>query len=449
MAFFLIVTLMLGIDAPAPAGVSPEIQLGEKFFFDLRFSSPQGDMQTSCASCHQIADPQGDRAFTEFLSRSWHPWRGQDPGRETLRNTPTLLDVAQMQFLHYDGEFRSPEDQVEKTFVGRNMGWLPEERGLALAQLVAVLAADTGEDSYRSLYQRAYGIDLEKTGGEAQLVRAGAAVAAFMRSLNTTRNTAYDRFVEVNGLDPEPRAQESPSGYAARFLAQLEALERESALKLPSGFDVQAYKGLWIFFDTGDSGRAGSCVACHVPPYFADFTFHNTGVAQEEYDRIHGDGAFAQIEIPAYDAAVRPAKNFMARAKRGRAGQTDLGFWNFADPKTSPFREKGETENAYLARTVATFKTPTLRGLASTDPYSHNGEYAALEDVIAQKIRAGALAREGKIRNADPALANIRIGPESAKPLFAFLNTLNDQNKRRSQARGQRGASAYSARSRY
>lgn len=98
-----------------------------------------GDMEGSCASCHMPSDPLGYRAFTEALSRSWRPWRNEDPGRESLRNTPTLLDLAGHSFIHFDDEFRSLAEQARQNLVGRNFGWSPSEKRVALDHIYAAL----------------------------------------------------------------------------------------------------------------------------------------------------------------------------------------------------------------------------------------------------------------------------------------------------------------------
>ena len=63
-----------------------------------------------------------------------------------MRNTPTLLDVGEMSVLHMDGEFSSLQEQTHETFVGRNMGWLPDERGEALAAVKAITEDSTGDE---------------------------------------------------------------------------------------------------------------------------------------------------------------------------------------------------------------------------------------------------------------------------------------------------------------
>ena len=74
----------------------------------------------------------------------------------------------------------------------------------------------------------------------------------------------------------------------------------------------------------------GNCFVCHVGPNFTDEQFHNTGVAWRD-SRITDEGRFAISRQP---------------------------------------RDHGA------------FKTPTLREIARTAPYMHDGSMATLEDVI-------------------------------------------------------------------
>ncbi len=91
----------------------------------------------------------------------------------------------------------------------------------------------------------------------------------------------------------------------------------------------------------------GNCAACHSPPAFTDFIFHNTGASQEEYDAIHGAGSFKHIPVPNfaarqsnYDAYLPPTPNhplatgiFEDAANLEQSGAADLGLWNvYANP---------------------------------------------------------------------------------------------------------------------
>ena len=66
------------------------------------------------------------------------------------------------------------------------------------------------------------------------------------------------------------------------------------------------------------------------------------------------------------------------------------------------------------------FKTPTLRGVALTAPYMHDGSLANLEAVV-EFYRRGGRANE----NLDPLLAPLEMTDADAKNLVAFLRALS------------------------
>lgn len=418
-AWLVIGIAFLAESAPSDA----RIVLGERLFAERGFANPLGDMDISCQTCHMQSDAQGYKAFTDPLGRSWHPWRYEDPGRETLRNAPTVMDLADHDFIHTDAEFLSLEGQTQATLVGRNFGWLPNERSEAARNVGAVLR--TG---YAEAFRTAYGVDVISADDEACVKAASRAIAEFVRSLKSPRTSPYDEFLGANHLDDRPRTGESPQLYGGRILAEIERRDEASALQFVDGFDAVALDGYRIFLRTSGSDRAGNCVACHIPPNFTDRSFHNIGVTQEEYDGIHGAGSFAALEIPT--TGSRPRTQFMQRPALGRAGEVDLGYWNYARFENSPLYQPQEPEPSFIARTIATFKTPTLRNLASTNPYMHNSNFGRIEDVLQLKMEMGFVARMGDLRNADPELVNIRFIDADFEALFAFLNALNDADTR-------------------
>src|SRR5215471_17194440 len=181
-----------------------EIQLGARLFNDDRFCSPKGDLRNSCSSCHMTdQSPEGARAYTDFLTRSWVPWRTGDPRRDGLRNAPTLFDVAKAPRLHYDGEFTSLEGLAAGTLTGRSMGWLPGEESEAGRYFYATLLADQGdkaEPPYRRQFRSAFDVDIATEDPRKVLDLASRSLAAYMRTFSSSRNTPYDRFIAANGL---------------------------------------------------------------------------------------------------------------------------------------------------------------------------------------------------------------------------------------------------------
>ena len=414
---------------------SAQMRLALRLFKDARFSSPQGDLQNSCASCHLLdEDPQGMRAHTDFFARSWVPWRAGDPRRDELRNSPTILDAALMPRLHFDGEFSSLEELVKGTLAGRPMGWLPGEQDQAFDRVYRIILNDTAQGAgkaanYRMEFKAAYGMDPETLSRSEVIDRIAKAIADYMRTLNSARTTPYDQFVQANGLDAGSAPEKDPALLARRILNQIDTLEKKRTLKLPQGFDAAALAGMKVFFRTDGRGASGNCVACHTPPLFTDFSFHNMGISQGEYDQVNGEGSFTELKIPAAAQARRPSSQFRETPSRKKPGCADLGFWNFVDLKTSPLRRTGESDDQFLQRMTAAFKTPTLRNLAFSQPYMHTGGFSTVESALSELIRLSELARAGKVRDGDEELARINITEAGVTPLVAFLRTLNEELK--------------------
>lgn len=433
----ILIILALSVFARSPASKesSLQVQLGLRLFRDNRFSSPKGDLQNSCSSCHLIdEDPQGMRVHTDFFARSWVPFRGDDPRREELRNSPTILDSAMMPRLHFDGEFSSLEALVKGTLAGRPMGWLPGEEVQAFENLLTEIRKDTGQagkaaTSYASQFKAAYGADIETLSGTEIAGLVAKAMSDYVRTLKTARTTAYDRFAQKNGLESGPPQGDDAARFANRLLANLASLEQSRKLKLIRGFDATALKGMKLFFSTDGSGSAGNCVMCHTPPLFTDLSFHNMGISQSEYDQVNGEGRFAELEIPTAAVARRPSTQFRETPSKRKPDCADLGHWNFVDLKNSPLRHGSETDDQFLQRMIGAFKTPTIRDLAFSQPYMHTGGFTSLESALGELMRLSELARNGKVRSGDEQLARIKISENDIAPLAAFLTTLNDDLK--------------------
>jgi cytochrome c peroxidase len=114
----------------------------------------------------------------------------------------------------------------------------------------------------------------------------------------------------------------------------------------------------------------GRCVICHGEPTFTDEQFQNTGVAwRADTGTYQDDGRFAVS---------------------GRE------------------RERGN------------FKTPTLREVARTAPYMHDGSLKTLEEVIEFYDQGGR-----PNRNLFPVITPLNLTPEEKRNLVKFLESLN------------------------
>jgi cytochrome c peroxidase len=115
---------------------------------------------------------------------------------------------------------------------------------------------------------------------------------------------------------------------------------------------------------------------------------------------------------------------------------TDLGMWNiFANPDYPKVQSEMRRllcgtrpcdPNVQLPRTIALFRTPSLRDLGHSWPYLHTGRLATVEDVLHYYVRMSGLARAGQLRNGDPELARISLDEQDIAALAAFLRSLDE-----------------------
>jgi cytochrome c peroxidase len=297
-------------------------------------------------------------------------------------------------------------------------------------------------------------------------------VVAFLSSLQFSRDASgshdgspYDAFLAANRLPRAPARDQSAADYGRRIGEQLAALRlprfvHESGRTLrfhsdqPFRFGPIELEGMRIFFrgaiGADQKSGAGNCAECHVPPLFTDFKFHNTGTAQDEYDSLHGAGAFQQLNVPNaatrdvdFDRWLPPTPRhpfatgpFASVPNRDAPGKADLGLWNVHGnpdlPAPQPALERlfnsarRLSRDEVLARTLGRFKTSSLRSLGQSAPYFHTGQQPSIEDAVAFYQRMSDLARTGKMRNAPAEYFAMRISADDIAPLAAFLRALNE-----------------------
>jgi hypothetical protein len=467
---------------------------------------PFAGASMNCRSCHLVDEQSGvsgggNRTYADFARRSPVPQR-EDGKLTTARNSPPLVNASIRRrnfLLHFDGEFTSPEELVRATFTGRNFGWLAQERHRAQAHIAHIIRNDDGKGALARDFGGAYRVVLKGTdpsippelrlpprfridvrwaADEEILDAVAKLVGAYLRQLLFAQDESgnfsaspYDVFLRKNALPTHPAKGESDVEYSRRLLKLVEKLHQPRFVSAADGnFELhdQAFvfgplelQGLKTFLREPKKlpltssalaeGGIGNCIACHAAPNFTDFSFHNTGAAQDEFDSIHGDGALAALHIPDlhtrnanFNAFLPPTARhpratgpFLDIPSVDRPGATDLGLWNvFANPDIPG--PQGRIRNLLcrngtpcvdrllLDQTIATFKTPGLRDLGHSGPYLHTGRADALGNVIGLYAKFSNLAREGKMRNADPLLESIALKPSDGEALVAFLKSLNE-----------------------
>jgi cytochrome c peroxidase len=359
-------------DDPAAA------RLGQALFFDATLAGPG---TVSCATCHDPAQSWTDgRALARGLAN--HP-----------RHTMTLWNVAHNRWFFWDGRKDSLWSQALAPLED------PREHGGSRLQVAHRLASDPG---YARAYAEVFGplpdlSDARRFPPEGRPVPeepehahnvawssmdpddqflidrifadAGKAIAAFERRIES-RRAPFDVFVEgLRTGDP----------------AKLAAL------------DERARRGLALFI-----GKA-RCLFCHDGPNFTDLEFHDN-------------------RIPVSEQGSDPGRKLGLRKLQ-------------KDPFNSrgPFADDGgETARAKLGFLVQDshgvtkeFKTPTLRNVARTAPYMHEGQFPTLASVI---------EFYSTLANASPESENERLiqplglSSEEKADLVAFLESLTDES---------------------
>lgn len=147
--------------------------------------------------------------------------------------------------------------------------------------------------------------------------------------------------------------------FVRRLVAGDSPIDRFRAAK--GTLTAEQRQGLWLF------ESRGRCWRCHAGPNFSDESFHDTGVGAKD-----------------------------GRPEPGRAAITK--------------------DDADLGR----FKTPTLRMVARTAPYMHDGSLATLKDVLEFYKRGG-----NPNDHLDPLLQPVEFSDADVTALIAFLEALS------------------------
>ena len=237
----------------------------------------------------------------------------------TERHTMPLWNVAHQRWFFWNGRADSLWAQAIHPLLH------PAEMGSSPEHLLAVLS---GDGALKSGYEAIFGplpadAKARTAAADRLLSNFGKAIEAYQRRIIST-GSLFDRFVAAlrQGRVPDASAMISEA----------------------------AQRGLELF-----TGR-GRCVLCHAGPTFSDGEFHNIGlpaafdqgrfegILEVRDDRFNGLGALSDDRSPETNIKLR-----YLVVKPNHLGE---------------------------------FKTPTLRNVAQTAPYMHDGRFATLRDVL-------------------------------------------------------------------
>jgi cytochrome c peroxidase len=233
---------------------------------------------------------------------------------------------------------------------------------MALPSHQPILDIVKADPEYREMVKAAFGIEPDSV----TALHVKQAIASFERTL-VTGDSPFDRWY---------------------FGGQEDAI------------DAAAKRGFQVFL------QEGRCVSCHTlnenHAVFTDHKFHNINVG------------FLRIEGDVYEMASAYAK--AARNK----DEVDIDV--LTNKNTSELG-RFAVDNQWAG--LGAFKTPTLRNIAVTAPYMHDGSLKDLEEVVKHYNNGGAL-KEGDPIN--PYLSGgirpLNLSDEQVADLVAFMKTL-------------------------
>jgi cytochrome c peroxidase len=279
------------------------------------------------------------------------------------RNTPALWNVAYNRWFFWDGRADSLWSQALKPMES------PDEMANT-RDAVYRLVRDDG--ALRAAFEGVFGAfpaAADRASVNRVFASVGKALAAYQRRI-VSRNSPFDRFAE---------------GLRAGDPALLSALSDS------------ARRGLAIFV-----GR-GQCRTCHVGPNFTDGEFHDIGVPPAPgmaRDAGRADGV-TRLRNDEFQAGGAFSDDRQGDAARSTA-----------------FLDAGAPSGGQV-------KTPSLRNVALTAPYMHQGQLATLRDVLRYYSTLEGRTPPGP--HDEKILVPLHLDGQETDDLIAFLESLTGE----------------------
>ncbi len=413
-------------ERPAPKK-REQAELGRALFFDTRFSA---NGQIACASCHQPA-----KSFTDGEEVA-------DGIAITTKNAPTIINSFANTWFFWDGRADSLASQALGPVEN------PKEHGIDRGRVAQLLW-----QNHRAAYEKIYGpfparlatMLQEKASEEFHAIPAAPRLelaveqsAYIVATIDTSRiqrqlitqafaaHEAPQRRLARQAMEAEPgnlewinqynsmtpEAQAELNQVFARFGEALAAYENgivaidspfdrfAARLKetktiedaFTDGFGPPELHGLSIFLNKG-------CTNCHSGPNFTDQQFHNIGLPQRgdalELGRARGVLFAAHSPFNCH-GGILPETH--------QESCLELAYIN-----TKNFEYVGAQ------------KTPTLRNVAETAPYMHDGRFKDLDEVMRHY---NLLTTDPAVGHREESLQPLYLGKKDLEALKAFMRSL-------------------------
>ena len=313
-------------------------RFGHRLFFDPRLS---GNGEFACSSCHRP-----DLRFTDGR----HIAAALGASR---RNTPSIVGTVYSPWLYWDGRKDSQWSQALSPLED------PNEQGgnrVALARLIA------GDAEYRGVYTALFGTlpdlsDASRFPAAAAPV-PGSPLESAWNAMNPADRASVTRvFVNIGKAIAAYERLLVPG--ASRFDRYVEATARGDTSLAETILNADEAVGLRLFI-----GKA-RCIECHNGPLLTNHEFHNTGIISAP-GKIPDRGRIDGIRLVRDDPF------------------NCLGAYS-----DDPMKDCAELRFARTgAEVVGALRTPSLRNLQNTAPYSHQGQTLSLGELMRHYDRA-------------------------------------------------------------
>ena len=329
-------TLSLAADLPAavtqadfPPTDHDLVMLGRDLFFDPILS---GNKNIACATCHHPTLASADGLSLGLgegamaLGPKRHVGSYNVPRNRIPRNAPALFNIGAYEFtvLFHDGRVQADREADFGFRMPKNASL---ERPVPTALAAQALMPPTSHDEMA-------GQDDENpiavASGEGRFAGKDGVWDLLCQRVEAIPEYRV-RFEAIFGSDRKMHFTD-----IARAIAEFETFEFQS---FNSPFDRYLHGDKTALTDSQVAGMEvfygeGNCSSCHSGPFQTDHSFHAIGLPQ-----------------------LGPGKEPDSYADKGRGGITG-----------APDRYR--------------FRTPSLRNVAITGPYGHNGAYSDLESIV-------------------------------------------------------------------
>jgi cytochrome c peroxidase len=330
--------------SPAPPASTPSVAAvaGKAIFFDVSLSASG---KQSCGTCHVpsrafAADGTTDRGLPV-------PLGGPNMDQTGFRNAPSLM------YASFTPVFSLAGGPVGGFFRDGRASSLAAQAQQPFLTSFEMANADAAEVSTR----------LQKSTATLQAFVAAYGEAA----LSDPATTLADMGLALAAYESAAEFHPFSSKYDAWLQGQAQLTAQEQ-------------NGLALF----NNPAKGNCTACHPSQVqgfsshalFTDFSYDNIGVPRNWAIPANTVGAVSPIDGAPFATVLKPVNV----PDDAQYAYYDLGLCGPFEPATGDVNARSVLSAS--TSLCGLFKVPTLRNIAMTSPYFHNGVFADLHQVV-------------------------------------------------------------------